>query len=84
MMAHQQLLSIPADFLVCLMTFTRLRIILKVGEKMTDTPRSIIHQVVAIYLISFILDGSNWMLFDIKVKDLINSCILSIFLFSEM
>ena len=30
MMAHQQVLSVPSDLLVCLMTFMRLKIIMKV------------------------------------------------------
>ena len=29
-MAHQQVLSVPSDLLVCLMTFMRLKIIMKV------------------------------------------------------
>ena len=71
MVAHQQLLSIPSDLLVCLMTFSRLKIILKVECKEAlayNHPRPIIHEVIAIYILSFILDGPNWMMFTIEVS----------------
>ena len=71
MVAHQQLLSIPSDLLVCLMTFSRLKIILKVECKeamASNQPRPIIHEVIAIYMLSFILDGPNWMMFTVEVN----------------
>ena len=79
LIAHQQVLSIPSDMLVMLMTLTRLKIILKVGEKMSgvgmnNQPRPILHEVIGVYILSFILDGPNWMIFDVQVLD---SCFLN-------
>ena len=56
-----------------LMTLTRLKIILKVGEKMSgvgmnNQPRPILHEVIGVYILSFILDGPNWMIFDVQVR----------------
>ena len=69
-MAHQQLLSVPADLLVCLMTASRLQILRRidqVGGGGANQPRPILGQVVAVYFVSFVLDSPNWMMFETKV-----------------
>ena len=73
-MAHQQLLSVPADLLVCLMTASRLQILRRidqVGGGGANQPRPILGQVVAVYFVSFVLDSPNWMMFETKVTELL-------------
>ena len=61
------------------MTFSRLRIIMKVEQKTSmsgNQPRPIIHEVIVVYILSFILDGPNWMMFEVKEKTtLLYSCL---------
>ena len=67
---HQQVLSAASDFLVCLMTLNRLRVILTVQEKRpsrANSPAPITLQVISVYILSFALDSPNWVLFIIQV-----------------
>ena len=41
---------------------------------MNNQPRPILHEVIGVYILSFILDGPNWMIFDVQVLD---SCFLN-------
>ena len=70
LVTHPQVLSAPSDFLVCLMTLNRLRVILRVKEKRssdTSRARPIILQVLSVYILSFVLDSPNWFMFRIQV-----------------
>ena len=77
LVTHPQVLSAPSDFLVCLMTLNRLRVILRVKEKSSShagRPQPILLQVVSAYLLSFVLDSPNWFMFKIQVH--LTDCLL--------
>ena len=70
LVTHPQVLSAPSDFLVCLMTLNRLKVILRVKEKRSSESsraKPIILQVFSVYLLSFVLDSPNWFMFSIQV-----------------
>ena len=71
LVTHPQVLSAASDFLVCLMTLNRLKVILTVRKNrssLATRPRPILHQVLAVYIISFFLDSPNWFMFRIEVR----------------
>ena len=72
LVTHPQVLSAPSDFLVCLMTLNRLRVILRVKEKRSrdaGRPKPILLQVLSVYILSFVLDSPNWFMFSIQVTE---------------
>lgn len=69
---HPQVLTAASDFLVCLLTLNRLRVILTVREKRTsraNRPEPITLQVLAVYMLSLVLDSPNWFMFIIENCD---------------
>ena len=70
LVTHPQVLRAPSDFLVCLMTLNRLKVILRVKEKRSSESsraKPIILQVFSVYILSFVLDSPNWFMFSIQV-----------------